>query len=353
VTLAVDRVCFPHTRGGGPACRPAISPAYSFSPHAWGWTGDNPRRRVLAHVFPTRVGVDRSPSAPTCTGCVFPTRVGVDRTSLRGGFGTCSFPHTRGGGPQAAPEGPDATRFSPHAWGWTVSPRRQRAGILVFPTRVGVDRSMRERLPLLRSFPHTRGGGPRRTLLIRAGLWFSPHAWGWTVSYSGTTPAPRVFPTRVGVDRRHQPGAAQPGRFPHTRGGGPCESDQRRRAMMFSPHAWGWTGQGRIEHAARRRFPHTRGGGPLQLTSVTSSVAFSPHAWGWTGRRFSLPRWGARFPHTRGGGPGGKARTLVMGKFSPHAWGWTVQSSGSGAGVAFSPHAWGWTAGKPVSIVGR
>ena len=72
---------------------------------------------------------------------VFPTRVGVDlvRPSSR---------HA-------------ATEFSPHAWGWTVYTVMSAGKSVVFPTRVGVDLNSAGHLARLASFPHTRGGGPR------------------------------------------------------------------------------------------------------------------------------------------------------------------------------------------------
>ena len=53
--------CFPHTRGGGPPVETGRFNVYKFSPHAWGWTGLSEAPDVPLRVFPTRVGVDRSP----------------------------------------------------------------------------------------------------------------------------------------------------------------------------------------------------------------------------------------------------------------------------------------------------
>ena len=70
----------PHTRGGGPDVVKLEPIQPPFSPHAWGWTADLDARAGLHGVLPTRVGVDRRPSA----------RARCLRT------------------------------FSPHAWGWTA-----------------------------------------------------------------------------------------------------------------------------------------------------------------------------------------------------------------------------------------
>ena len=74
-------------------------------------------------VFPTRVGVDRTPRLPRYTDCnVFPTRVGVDRVYTLSSRHRVRFPHTRGGGP--------------------VYDNHLTEEEFVFPTRVGVDRNV-------------------------------------------------------------------------------------------------------------------------------------------------------------------------------------------------------------------
>ena len=52
----------------------------TFSPHAWGWTGDTECRHHNEGVLPTRVGVDRTIRLTFQQCPVLPTRVGVDRT---------------------------------------------------------------------------------------------------------------------------------------------------------------------------------------------------------------------------------------------------------------------------------
>ena len=259
---ALSSVCFPHTRGGGPC--PASIPVtvYQFSPHAWGWTGTREGYKLFPHVFPTRVGVDLtghvqssrircfphtrgggpavrvvsmltsmfSPHAWGWTdqrtrhsrGCyVFPTRVGVDRELWFSSETRKSFPHTRGGGPvriqnrraelrvfptRVGVDLPQYTshsqyqKFSPHAWGWTALPLPSTTPILVFPTRVGVDRQASCPGRFSGCFPHTRGGGPERTMKMDGADLFSPHAWGWTRGVPAVPQVPTVFPTRVGVD---------------------------------------------------------------------------------------------------------------------------------------------------------
>jgi len=173
-----------------------------FSPHAWGWTDVRSPRRECSRVFPTRVGVDLLPTP--------------SQGSLR------RFPHTRGGGPFYKV--------------WSGGEE------LVFPTRVGVDRQPRGWTRTRRCFPHTRGGGPTPEWSCGGTGSFSPHAWGWTALPGHGRGFQRVFPTRVGVDRRLSGVAGEPVRFPHTRGGGPSLHTLVRIGWAFSPHAWGWTG---------------------------------------------------------------------------------------------------------------
>ena len=112
-----------------------------------------------------------------------------------------SFPHTRGGGPNVWTDQGLATKFSPHAWGWTVLNLDEFAPEEVFPTRVGVDRTPWSRISQVCSF--------------------SPHAWGWT--------ARECVGTYLNIS------------FPHTRGGGPTDATSTLNPIAFSPHAWGWT----------------------------------------------------------------------------------------------------------------
>ena len=212
-----------------------------FSPHAWGWT------------FPTAIGGYHSN--------VFPTRVGVDRETNIGKNSMLRFPHTRGGGPQQLRITSLHCKFSPHAWGWTVSETTEPPPAIVFPTRVGVDLQATPDEIQQRCFPHTRGGGPFYFRVQDGIFQFSPHAWGWTatratpIDRTGVFPTrvgvdrgiccmlspPGVFPTRVGVDRGYLVQVKLQARFPHTRGGGPYTSARTPGAYAFSPHAWGWT----------------------------------------------------------------------------------------------------------------
>ncbi len=254
----------PHARGGGPEIVRDTRAFVECSPRAWGWTA------VL-------------PVAPGAHG-VFPTRVGVDRGGRRAIAPHPCVPHARGGGPLSQRQLEIAFECSPRAWGWTASARR-RVSVFV---RV----------------PHARGGGPALPIPIESRVTCSPRAWGWTAC--GTVIARRadVFPTRVGVDRTVRTPSPMPCRVPHARGGGPATGSGQIRGMGCSPRAWGWTAvsEQRVVYAAvfptrvgvdrmrysisswRTRVPHARGGGPTTSWAGTCRSSCSPRAWGWTGQ---------------------------------------------------------------------
>ena len=50
--------------------------------------------------------------------------------------------------------------------------------MLVFPTRVGMNRLTFGTSALDKGIPHTRGDEPRIALAHLSGLVYSPHAWG-------------------------------------------------------------------------------------------------------------------------------------------------------------------------------
>ena len=176
-----DERRFPHTRGGGPKGHLIGIIQKQFSPHAWGWTDTCAIATNFMRVFPTRVGVD------------------LNRP--------LSVSHS--------------FAFSPHAWGWTYNLACGAVRREVFPTRVGVDRCSVYTATMSSCFPHTRGGGPSSAARLANWLAFSPHAWGWTGIVLALVSGCLVFPTRVGVDPASPTPRSKHYRFPHTRGGGP------------------------------------------------------------------------------------------------------------------------------------
>ncbi len=96
----------------------------------------------------------------------------------------------------------DTGTVSPHAWGWTVRADDRMAAFLGIPTRVGVDLPTVPRHMRVSRYPHTRGGGPASAEVECWMSKVSPHAWGWTVTPKRAASWLIGIPTRVGVDRR-------------------------------------------------------------------------------------------------------------------------------------------------------
>ncbi len=174
-------------------------------------------------------------------------------------------------------------------------------------------------------------------------LVFSPHAWGWSGRICDTLCRLGVLPTRVGMVRLEPWLACIAESSPHTRGDGPEWLQIGLVLAMFSPHAWGWS-----------------------VTTSTNSTnnEVLPTRVGMVRQTGLGLRVGRRSPHTRGDGPTLDCSALRLSLFSPHAWGWSarrgcrqrpkavlptrvgmVQINGFRRAFPFpfSPHAWGWS----------
>ncbi len=208
--VGMDRRCaaaqfpcssFPHARGDGPSAREEHQEDSGFSPRTWGWTDTVLLLARIPSVFPTHVGMDR-------------VSLALDRR------GPC-FPHARGDGPIGLADSYRAGKFSPRTWGWTACSNTCRLSGTVFPTHVGMDRFSALFSSTPTSFPHARGDGPYHVLKIGPRRAFSPRTWGWTGSTRNSRRIEQVFPTHVGMDRSVHPTACAFMRFPHARGDGP------------------------------------------------------------------------------------------------------------------------------------
>ena len=334
----------PHGRGDGPSSPPSGRGIPRCSPRAWGWTAAGFARRPGIQVFPTGVGMDRrwgpgrrrpervphgrgdgpppsrlaelrrwcSPRAWGWTGqvspdfsarIVFPTGVGMDRLACRPPPTRSGVPHGRGDGPRSPRASKSALRCSPRAWGWTDLTSGGMMTAAVFPTGVGMDRTLRNFPRPLSSVPHGRGDGPGGSPTTTPATRCSPRAWGWTVVIRSHNSEDLVFPTGVGMDRRPSTAATYPFRVPHGRGDGPGCRFGKPVCQLCSPRAWGWTechlaGPGK-EHVfptgvgmdrpttPRTRtmagVPHGRGDGPNLWRVASRMRRCSPRAWGWTG----------------------------------------------------------------------
>ncbi len=260
--LTVRYVRSPHTRGDGPDSEAYVALLEKFSPHAWGWSANLTTIPDTENVLPTRVGMVRSRHATRLTPM-------------------CS-PHTRGDGPSALTRVSDAPEFSPHAWGWSGIPRRDGNRQLVLPTRVGMVRDTGRRAANNHRSPHTRGDGPPGRMWVIGAYPFSPHAWGWSGRELAMEAGRGVLPTRVGMVRLIHDGITGGLSSPHTRGDGPMEIIFSHMAMVFSPHAWGWSAG--IRHVIRGHLVL-----PTRVGMVRATVLTRPRPRG--------------SPHTRGDGP--------------------------------------------------
>jgi len=172
---------FPHARGDVPVIIAILLTVRRFSPRAWGCSAVRRNARMPCHVFPTRVGMFRiaiiraasrgrfphargdvprrawaalrrpmfSPRAWGCSGtnalppipgAVFPTRVGMFRSPRQSLFTGSRFPHARGDVPDNAAVSLRNEGFSPRAWGCSALVVRSCSFLSVFPTRVGMFR---------------------------------------------------------------------------------------------------------------------------------------------------------------------------------------------------------------------
>ena len=150
------------------------------------------------------------------------------------------FPHARGDGPIPRVAVKLPNKFSPRPWGWSAIEAWNNRATEVFPTPVGMVRSLiSPSMPAI-SFPHARGDGPYQ--LHHGGMddTFSPRPWGWSAEASQSAHRFSVFPTPVGMVLFNNESGSPLKSFPHARGDGPVVSAISDRRMPFSPRPWGW-----------------------------------------------------------------------------------------------------------------
>ena len=361
----------PHARGDGPAMRDVASPALTFSPRAWGWSGpavatrdDRARSPHVRGDGPPAVAGRRHGSD------VLPTCVGMVRSAATSLTPDHSSPHARGDGPTSDVAGMRSWRRSPHVRGdgprRRLRPGRRRARSPHArgdgPQSRPVRRPAGRRSPHARgdgpqiaarsadhagSSPHVRGDGPRQWCAHRLARIGSPHVRGDGPNMPTRRDAPVVvLPTCVGMVR--------------TRG------DVGVRRERFSPRAWGWSDIDRTSDVWRVVLPTcvgmvraiagngTRSHGVLPTCvgmvrpvhrADPPRLSVLPTCVGMVRTDGQARRWRARSPHVRGDGPQSSlARCEPPGRFSPRAWGWSADRRGPcEIARAFSPRAWGWS----------
>ena len=174
----------------------------------------------------------------------------------------------------------------------------------VLPTRVGMVRpSMRQHQAILRS-PHARGDGPFEIISSALRRVFSPRAWGWSGNRERVPISLLVLPTRVGMVRIRERVGPWQYSSPHARGDGPVSPRLAKRWLAFSPRAWGWSAH---PHSHR----HPRWVLPTRVGMVRIRERVGP--------------WQYSSPHARGDGPYLNCMGIEPTEFSPRAWGWSGQ----------------------------
>ena len=172
---------FPHARGDGPGYIMSCDGNCAFSPRPWGWSAAGNPASWCLRVFPTPVGMV---------------------LSMGSGAGiTLSFPHARGDGPAIEFGAESIKMFSPRPWGWSAPSVLPPTSGGVFPTPVGMVRCRNSLKCTPPSFPHARGDGPCNGNTAPLYLAFSPRPWGWSVPAIRRSVCVHVFPTPVGMVR--------------------------------------------------------------------------------------------------------------------------------------------------------
>ena len=273
---------FPRTRGDGPVKLDQVRREDGFPPHARGWTCRMVWCANSQMVSPARAGMDPSGYARSCR--------------IRG------FPRTRGDGPLGLRQLKHLLTFPPHARGWTGVTDGHILTYQVSPARAGMDPRYIPSENSGNRFPRTRGDGPWLVMCAYYDGAFPPHARGWTPMRFNTRTLGVVSPARAGMDRGRNGYLAAPRSFPRTRGDGPRLSSKLGNNGRFPPHARGWTPVDHHHHDHRsvsparagmdpriwetasspRRFPRTRGDGPDATPAKQAITAFPPPARGWT-----------------------------------------------------------------------
>ena len=277
-----------------------------------------------AFRFPRTRGDGPVTVMPSSAGPVSPARAGMDRGRRAPSMRTWFPPHARGwtgllldvhqhahvsparAGMDRIPAvtSSEATTFPPHARGWTVDFGHPRGGLAVSPARAGMDRRSRLHPTRRRSFPRTRGDGPDLAVARRAAIVFPPHARGWTLGPSGDPTDGRVSPARAGMDPYRGAVPQNRTRFPRTRGDGP------RHLRAFAG------GSAPVSPARAGMDPSP--GRPSVSTRV------SPARAGMDPPAAARVRLEPGFPRTRGDGPDQHQVVELGDLFPPHARGWTA-----------------------------
>src|SRR5271157_406738 len=210
--------------------------------------------------------------------------------------------HVRGDGPPTPPSLVTTRVFSPRAWGWSAITCPASSGHLVLPTCVGMVRVQGPCGRVTRGSPHVRGDGPVFFGGRGTRLLFSPRAWGWSGNDKLFMKGVTVLPTCVGMVRKSAAAGTGDWGSPHVRGDGPHTPPVIHTLWVFSPRAWGWSGR---------------------LRSQPGSFSVLPTCVGMVRPDREDQAFRACSPHVRGDGPIGVVQLADRHPFSPRAWGWS------------------------------
>ena len=172
---------FPHVCGDVPPVYMASPTPAKFSPRMWGCSVS--RRVRLRHED------------------VFPTYVGMFRAGRRAGAWGRGFPHVCGDVPGVVLGLPASSVFSPRMWGCSLAGTGGGRGSMVFPTYVGMFRRRGRTPESPRCFPHVCGDVPSARPAAPPVPPFSPRMWGCSEHDRFSRHRLDVFPTYVGMFR--------------------------------------------------------------------------------------------------------------------------------------------------------
>ncbi len=235
-------------------------------------------------------------------GLLLPAPVGMVPCTHATHRDSLAAPRTRGDGPPSVVSSRSLTGCSPHPWGWSPGGRRGVSGVRLLPAPVGMVPGTTAYDRLQAAAPRTRGDGPVTPFELLGRIGCSPHPWGWSRAGRVQHEVDRLLPAPVGMVPGRRPARARGRPAPRTRGDGPDEEKSGLISRACSPHPWGWS---------HLRLP---GGDGLALLPAPVGMVPSKRARGWSRRTA---------PRTRGDGPAPSLHAAAVRCCSPHPWGWS------------------------------
>ncbi len=152
-----------------------------------------------------------------------------------------SLPRMRGDRPQLSGDQKVQLSFTPHARGSTFKLACQRQKLRVYPACAGIDLIFSSLLIFLWRLPRMRGDRPSLANEETNATMFTPHARGSTLSFSYACTFPIVYPACAGIDPRSSSPLPVCEGLPRMRGDRPHRGLAQRLQGEFTPHARGST----------------------------------------------------------------------------------------------------------------